>query len=127
MPKKPVPPGHTRIPPGQAKKIQPSKAKPAEPPGQEDKKGKKVYHTLTNVVPGSRVTYVRNNKALYNVDPVDSSRTVVYEYRYKKDLIVQILIIHLEYKFVHLRDVFLGKENSMMQVQQDPDHVYNNQ
>lgn len=89
---------------------------------------KKVTHTLTRIVPGSKVVYVdENDNELFVVQSVSASGIVNYVYEYKKpDKVVQIYINHLYYKWRHLEDVVLGKKDQIFQVQQDFDPFYEN-
>lgn len=88
---------------------------------------KKVNHTISRIVPDSRVIYLDENKdELYRVDSTDETGEVVYQYEYNGDQLVTIYIHHLNYHFLKLLDVFLGKKDQIFQVQQHPDRFYYN-
>jgi hypothetical protein len=88
---------------------------------------KKVLHTITRIEPDSRVIYLdADNNELYRVDSTPLSGIVIYEYDYYGDVFVQIYIHHLDYRFLHLKDVFLGKKDQIFQIQQIRDPYYSN-
>lgn len=88
---------------------------------------KKVTHTITRIVPDSRVIYLdENGNELYRVDSTDETGEVVYQYEYDVDRYVTIYIHHLNYRFLKMLDVFLGKKDQIMQIQQAIDYVYRN-
>jgi len=89
--------------------------------------GKKVIHTITRIAPDSRVIYLDSDgNQLYLVNSTDETGVVQYKYEYNGDQIVQIYVHHLEYKWLHLFDVFLGKKDQIFQIQQTPDPYYYN-
>ena len=84
-------------------------------------------HTLTGMVPGSEVTYVRKSDGvvLFNVEDVDSTGTTQYQYNYTGDVDVTILVFHVNYYPVSV-DVTLTSTDATLPIQQEADLWYSN-
>lgn len=86
-----------------------------------------VKHTLTRIMPDSRVVYVDENLNILFDEIVGLSGETIFKYNKKEgNIIVQIYIHNLNYVYLHIRDFLLPTKNSLMQVNQVYDRVYSN-